>query len=129
MAKRTVQHAVFRYVNPKGVSDIAFSGQEIEVDGDWLARGEEFGAFVPEGGRETAAPEGTELETLDPNASDAEVESYLASAKVGEVVEQARGYDTAQVRRLIAAEAAGKNRQTLITKLEELEADPQPSEV
>jgi hypothetical protein len=43
---RVVKHAVFSFVDPKGVYRLAVRGDEIEIDGDELARAERFDAVV-----------------------------------------------------------------------------------
>jgi hypothetical protein len=45
-AKRVVRHAVFAYVDPKGVYRMAVRGDTIELDGDELERAERFGSVA-----------------------------------------------------------------------------------
>ena len=46
--ERVVRHALFSYVDPKGVTRMAVRGDRIRLDGDELARAERFEAVVAE---------------------------------------------------------------------------------
>lgn len=85
MAKRTIRHALFRFTDEEGHTQVALRGSTVDVPEKEAKRGDELGAFTKEAGQEPDRP-GT-VAILTPDATDEEYIAWVKAAKVDEVSE------------------------------------------
>jgi hypothetical protein len=105
MAKRTVRHALFSYMHPKLGWQVAFRGEEIDVTGDELARGEKNEAFLPAG--KTQLPTAPGSVGRFPSMSPEEQTAWAHAASPEEIVDEAQ-QDPSLIPQLLAAEKAAR---------------------
>lgn len=79
MPRRTVEHALFNYVDSDGVARMALRGESIELSAEASARGDQLGALVPEHGS-VALPSQFPLE-----GDDAARSTWMAEATVKDI--------------------------------------------
>jgi hypothetical protein len=123
---RTINDAVFDFVNPDGVRRYARRGETVDIpEGEDLKRGDKFGAFTKKVDEEPAPPEGSYVVRPQLEWSATEFDRYADAAHISEVkehIETTPELDRAPLALLILeSENRKKNpRQRLVTYLAEV---------
>lgn len=77
--EKTIQHALLRYTDEHGATQLAFRGQTVQIPEDQVERLESLGTFTQEVGEEPTN-NGTMTDTLTADSSDEEFQAWVRSA-------------------------------------------------
>lgn len=101
--KRTIRHHLFSYDLPGGGNRIGFRGETVDLLAHDIARGEKFDAFTPKVGDEPDAPTNSTLAALKSDASDEDMDGWVMSGSVSEIMAAVNG-DPEKARQVLDAE-------------------------